>query len=130
MALPISELKDRLKKALSIKNMKPIELVEKTGIPKSAISQYMSGYAKPKQDRIYLISKALEINEGWLMGYDVPMEREQQKSNTEQNTKEEIENPDIRMIARAGKKMTPEQAELLRKYAEFTFPEAFKKDGD
>lgn len=37
-------------------------------------------------------------------------------------------NPDIRMIARAGKKMTPEQAEILRKYAEFMFPEAFKDD--
>ena len=40
----------------------------------------------------------------------------------------EIENPDIRMIARAGRKMTPEQAKNLRKYAEFMFPEAFKDD--
>jgi len=39
----------------------------------------------------------------------------------------ESENPDIRMIARAGKKMTPEQAENLRKYAEFMFPEAFEE---
>lgn len=38
------------------------------------------------------------------------------------------DNPDIRMIARAGKKMTPEQAENLRKYAEYMFPEAFKND--
>lgn len=50
--------------------------------------------------------------------------------NTNGNLENEIENPDIRMIARAGKKMTAKQAELLRKYAEFTFPEAFKKDGD
>ncbi|MBU5451399.1 helix-turn-helix domain-containing protein [Acetivibrio sp. MSJd-27] len=41
----------------------------------------------------------------------------------------ECENPDIRMIARAGKKMTKEQAEILRKYAEYTFPEAFKDVG-
>lgn len=40
----------------------------------------------------------------------------------------EVLNPDIRMIARAGKKMTPEQAENLRKYAQFMFPEAFKDD--
>ena len=39
-----------------------------------------------------------------------------------------IENPDIRMIARAGKKMTPEQAENLRKYAQYMFPEAFDDD--
>lgn len=37
----------------------------------------------------------------------------------------EIKNPDIRMIARAGQKMTPEQAENLRKYAQFMYPEAF-----
>lgn len=36
-----------------------------------------------------------------------------------------IDNPDIRMIARAGQKMTPEQAENLRKYAQFMYPEAF-----
>lgn len=40
----------------------------------------------------------------------------------------QIENPDIRMIARAGKKMTPEQAENLRKYAQFMYPEAFEDD--
>ena len=45
-----------------------------------------------------------------------------------QKVEPEIENPDIRMIARAGRKMTPEQAENLRKYAEFMFPEAFKDD--
>lgn len=75
MALPKAELKDRLKEALSIRNMKPIELSEKTGIPKSAISQYMSGYAKPKSDRIYLLAKALHVTEAWLIGYDVDMEK-------------------------------------------------------
>ena len=39
-----------------------------------------------------------------------------------------IENTDIRMIARAGRKMTPEQAENLRKYAQYMFPEAFAND--
>ena len=75
MSAPVDELKNRLKKALAIRNLKPVDLVEKTKIPKSAISQYMSGYAKPKQDRIFLIAKALDINEAWLLGYDAPMER-------------------------------------------------------
>lgn len=39
-----------------------------------------------------------------------------------------IRNPDIRLIARAGKKMTPEQAEIVRKYAQYMFPEAFDED--
>lgn len=77
MSEPTAELRDRLRKALSLRDLKPIELSQQTGIPKSAISQYMSGYAKPKQDRIYSISKVLNISEAWLMGYDVPMERKE-----------------------------------------------------
>lgn len=71
MLSPNHEIKDRLIQVLREKNITPKELSEKTGIPKSSISQYMSGYAKPKQDRIYLISKALDINPTWLLGYDV-----------------------------------------------------------
>ena len=71
----VSEIKNRIKLALSIRNMSPTQLGEKTKIPKSSISQYMSGYAKPKQDRIYAIAQALDVSEAWLMGYDVPMER-------------------------------------------------------
>lgn len=74
MNSPLCELKERLKIGLEHRGMKPIELSEKTGISKSAISQYLSGYAKPKQDRIYLISKALSVDPGWLMGFDVSME--------------------------------------------------------
>lgn len=70
---PISQIKDRLTEALIICNITPKQLSDLTKIPKSSISQYMSGYAKPKQDRIYLISNALHINPTWLLGYDVNM---------------------------------------------------------
>lgn len=76
MDKPIKEIKDRIKIAMGYRNITPKELSDKTGIPKSSISQYMSGYTKPKQDRIFLICKALGINEAWLIGYDVPMEGE------------------------------------------------------
>lgn len=82
MSQPIAELKDRLKQALVIRNIKPIELSEATKIPKSAISQYMSGYTKPKQDRIFSICKVLQINEAWLLGYDVPMEKNEMSTNS------------------------------------------------
>ena len=67
---------DRIKTALTIKGMKQSELCRLTKIPKSALSQYISGAYEPKQDRIYLISKALNVSEAWLMGLDVPMERQ------------------------------------------------------
>lgn len=68
-------LKDRLKEALADAGMKPIELSETTGIPKSMISYYLNGKTKPKADRIYKISQALGVSEAWILGYDVPKER-------------------------------------------------------
>lgn len=76
------ELRIRLKEALNVRGLKAVDLCERTGIPKSAVSYYLSGKSEPKSDRIYLISKALNISEAWLLGYDVPMERtEEQKNN-------------------------------------------------
>jgi len=65
----------RLRKAMEIRDMKQADLVERTGLSKSAISQYYSGIYEPKQKALYKIAKALNVNEAWLMGYDVPMER-------------------------------------------------------
>lgn len=75
MDKPTGNFKARFNKAISTRNIKPIELSEKTGISKSAISHYMSGYTKPKSDKLYVLSNALNVSEAWLMGYDVPMER-------------------------------------------------------
>lgn len=66
---------NRLKTAIRIRNIKPVELSEKTGIDKSKISSYMSGRYKAKQDGVYLLAKALDVSEAWLMGCNVPMER-------------------------------------------------------
>lgn len=76
MQKPIDEFKNRFNKILSLKDVKPVELAEKTGLSKSTISHYMSGYTKPKSDRLYMLAKTLNVNEAWLMGYDVPMERD------------------------------------------------------
>ena len=77
-----STLKERLRLALLDANMKPIELSERTGIPKSMISYYLNGKTKPKADRIYLICKELGVSEAWLLGYDVPKNRTaEQKKN-------------------------------------------------
>jgi transcriptional regulator with XRE-family HTH domain len=70
-----AELKDRLQEALADAGMKPIELSEATGIPKSMVSYYLNGKTKPKADRIYKISQALGVSEAWLLGYDVPKTR-------------------------------------------------------
>lgn len=72
----------RIKKALQLKGMRQSELCKLANIPKSSLSQYLSGDFEPKQDRIYLISKALNVSEAWLMGFDVPMERQELKNSS------------------------------------------------
>ena len=76
-------LRDRLKEAMRNRGLKAVELCERTGIPKSAISYYLAGKSQPKADRLYKISAALQVSEAWLLGFDVPMERtiEQKKSD-------------------------------------------------
>lgn len=63
----------RLEKALKYREMKPSELAKATGISEATISQYRSGYSKPKDDRLVRIANALRVNPSWLMGLDVPM---------------------------------------------------------
>ena len=65
----------RIAKALAIRNMRQADLAEKTKIPKSSLSLYLKEAYEPKDDRIYILAKALDVSEAWLMGYDVPMDR-------------------------------------------------------
>lgn len=66
----------RIEEALLFKKMKQTDLCKKANVPKSSLSLYLSGAYEPKQDRIYDMAKALDVSEAWLMGYDVPMERQ------------------------------------------------------
>jgi transcriptional regulator with XRE-family HTH domain len=68
-------MKNRISEALSIRNMKQVELVEKTGIEKSAINHYVKQRYQPKQQALLKMAKALDVNEMWLAGYNAPMER-------------------------------------------------------
>lgn len=78
------DIKDRLREALSIRNMKAVDLVEASGVPKSAISFYLAGKSKPKADRLYTIAQVLDVSEAWLLGYDVPMARSQEAKKNDQ----------------------------------------------
>lgn len=82
-----AELCDRLKEALDLRGMRAVDLSEKTGVPKSALSFYLAGKSKPKADRLYLIAQALNISEAWLLGYDVPMGRSPESQRNDQLAK-------------------------------------------
>ena len=71
-----AEMKDRLQYALDIRNKKAVDLSKDLEIPKSAISQYLSGKSqKMDSKRMYTICNYLNVSEPWLLGFDVPMEK-------------------------------------------------------
>ena len=69
------EIRKRIKEAMNIRGYTQADLVRLSGIDKGQISSYLSGKYKPKQDNIFLLSNILNVNEAWLLGYDVPMEK-------------------------------------------------------
>ena len=66
--------KNRLRKGLDLRGLKPIDLSKKTGISESSVSQYLNGTHKPKQNRVYLVAQALDVHVVWLLGYDVTID--------------------------------------------------------
>lgn len=72
----------RLRKAMDAAGKKQADLVRETGLDRGSISSYLSGKYEPKQKAIYKLSRALNVNEAWLLGYDVAMARtDNQKKN-------------------------------------------------
>ena len=71
----------RFEQALASSDLKPSELAEKTGISQATISQYRSGYSKPKQPRLMKLATALGVSPVWLMGLDVSMHDTSQESS-------------------------------------------------
>jgi len=71
----------RLKEVMDEQNINQKELCERTGIPKSAMSQYCNGYMLPKTDRLYMISSVFNVNPTWLMGLDVPKDNNSLDTN-------------------------------------------------
>ena len=75
---------ERLNQIMSERKLKQVDILEmckpfcnKFGVKlnKNDLSQYVSGKVMPKQDKLSILALALDVNEVWLMGYDLPPER-------------------------------------------------------
>lgn len=62
-----NEFGQRLRHVLTDKKMTASELSKLSGVGKSDISNYLNGRYLPKQDKVYMLAKALEVDPGWLM---------------------------------------------------------------
>ncbi|MDO4307240.1 MAG: hypothetical protein Q4C77_10415 [Eubacteriales bacterium] len=81
----------RLKKIMSDRNLRQVDILElckpycakyNIKLGRNDLSQYVSGKVEPGQKKLTILGMALNVNEAWLMGFDVPMERD---NYTDQN---------------------------------------------
>lgn len=80
----ISTTAERLREAMRVRNVKQADLVQATGLIKSAVSRYVSGEYEPKQEAVFLLAQALNVSEMWLWGYDVSPERDTEQKKADQ----------------------------------------------
>ncbi|CAC6056241.1 TPA: helix-turn-helix domain-containing protein [Staphylococcus aureus] len=97
----MNSFKDRLKQIMSERKISQSELSRRTGIGRNSISDYLNGKYEAKQDKVFELAKALNVNEAWLMGFDISKNRK-------------VENNDITSIY---SKLTPPRQSNVLKYA-------------
>ncbi len=95
----------RIEKAMILRKMKQSQLCKSAGVPKSSLSLYLSGAYEPKQDRVYKMALVLNVSETWLMGYDVPMERNETTTPMELNEHEKTMLELFRQIPKSQQKV-------------------------
>ena len=98
----------RLRHAMQAKDMNASDLSKASGISKSLISYYLRGTYLAKQDKVYLLAKALDVDPGWLMtGYE-PSLRE--IFDTIDDELEDVpQTPEARILAKGIDKLSPEE---------------------
>jgi transcriptional regulator with XRE-family HTH domain len=113
------EFKYRFEKALAEKQWKAVDISRATGISEATISQYRSGYSKPKDKRLVLLANKLGVNPSWLMGLDVPMHMDIENEIAYQRYVAEGERQDAAALDRL---LSPDEQEVLFAYRESPGP--------
>lgn len=118
----------RLKQIMQDKNLRQVDILEKckpfcdkfnVKLGRNDLSQYVNGKVEPGQEKLTVLGLALNVNEAWLMGFDVPMERHS-NAQKEENLKI-IQYYD--QLNTTGKKAATEQVRLLTLDEKYTRPD-------
>ena len=77
---------DSLKEIIELRDLKQVDILKlatpyckqyNIKLNKSDLSQFVSGKVIPGQWKLTILGMALNVSEAWLMGYEVPMERQE-----------------------------------------------------
>lgn len=74
----------RLNSLMKERNLRQVDILRKckpfcekynVKLGRNDLSQYVNGKSEPRQEKLSILGLALNVDEAWLMGYDVPKER-------------------------------------------------------
>lgn len=106
-------LPNRLRQALLNNDMSQTDLAKASGIRASSISDYLTGKYEPKQDKIYLLAKALRVEPAWLMGYDLEDSAYYTDPTVNEYAEQLRTNPNMRLLFDATKDMKKEDIDYV-----------------
>lgn len=108
---------ERIKQLRIARGMTLEELGQKVGVGKSTVRKWETGaIANMRRDKIAKLADALGTTIDDILGLEPPPQAA---------APEEEEFPEVRIIARAGKKMTPERKADMMRMLKMMFPEEF-----
>lgn len=110
-------LPQRLIQLRKAKGLSQYQLADALGYSRGQVANYEQGSRRPDPEVLRKLADYFDVSVDYLIG----------RTNDPRPT-EKLKDPlppDIRKIARAGEKMTPEQRERWLKVAKAIFPEAF-----
>lgn len=128
----------RLKQIMQERNLKQVDILElcepycikyNEKMGKSILSQYISGSVEPGQIKLTILGLALNVNEVWLMGYDVPKERDN-SSGAQQPVDEQELLKDYRSLNDLGKDEAKKRVNELTKLEQYTSSDSDDDDGE
>jgi transcriptional regulator with XRE-family HTH domain len=113
---------NRLKNIMKERKITQTELAKRTGIRQSSISDWLNDRYEPKQDKVYIIAKALNVSPAWLLGYDEPSTNQTEGYYVDPETAEFAEylrtRPEARLLFSASRGISKEDMEKAVEYIE------------
>ena len=106
------------------------ELSDLTGINKSTLQRYETGFIKKVPiNQVQIIAKALNVTTGYLMGWENNKENQTYYLNPEaaKMAQEIYDNPQYKVLFDATKKLKPESIKEVMKFIDY---QKAKEEGD
>lgn len=113
----VTTIQERLKQLMQERGLRQVDILrltrpicEECGVrlEKSDLSQYVSGKVQPSREKLQVLSRALEVPEAWLIGYDYPQVAETSPTMTQAEPEPEPkQTPVIPGLMSVGVKRVP-----------------------